>query len=265
MRVRTFAAALAIGMLGSASAAAQDDDKPPNSDDEVFDNTTLGEKRRQQSAKERREKYGGDSPFAGDEAPVATEKREERFSPGVQGGYRAGWGIPTGHLHAEERFTDVLTGMLFLWGDGGYRFIPQLTLGFYLSAGYVFPDCAQDVSCTIFDFRGGLQAQWRFLPFADFTPWVGIGAGWELFLISGSTPLRDVSYTYHGPELLLLQGGVDVWAPTARGHAGIFVAYSMGRFISKSVSLDPEPDPPPDFDPETDTHNWIFIGGRGTF
>jgi hypothetical protein len=64
---------------------------------------------------------------------------------------------------------------------------------------------------------------------------------------------------------LLLQGGVDVWAPTARGHAGIFVAYSIGRFISKSRSIDPEPSIPVEFDPETATHNWLFIGGRGTF
>ena len=129
----------------------------------------------------------------------------------------------------------------------------------------MLPDCAQDESCTIFDFRAGLQGQWRFLPFADFTPWVGVGTGWELFLLSASATLDDQSFTYHGPELLLLQAGVVVWAPTARGHAGIFVAYSMGSFISKSVSIDPEPDPAIDFDPETATHNWLFIGGRGTF
>jgi hypothetical protein len=127
----------------------------------------------------------------------------------------------------------------------------------------VIPDCADDITCTVWDFRAGIQGQWRFLPFADFTPWVGVGAGWELMLISTSLPAGDErSATLHGPELFMIQGGVDIWAPTARGHAGLFVAYSMGRFISQSLTVNDE-DVDVDIDP--DNHNWIFIGARGTF
>ncbi len=240
-------------------------------DGEVFDNRKLDEAQRRERAEERREKYGGDSPFAGDGAPDKIEKREERFSPGMQGGYRAGWGIPGGTLERTrgpggiERdvdFSEGLTGQLFLWGDGGYQFIPELMVGIYLSGGYVFTDCRDDFSCTAWDFRGGIQGQWRFLPFGDVTPWVGLGAGWELFLLSASSNDIEQSWTYHGPELFMLQGGVDVWAPVARGHAGLFVAYSMGRFISRSVVINDQDD---DVEGAAANHSWLFIGARGTF
>jgi hypothetical protein len=258
MRALGFVAPLAAGLLVATVAPAQD----TRSDDDVFDNTKLNEQLAQERAEQRREKYQGDSPFAADEQPDKVEKREQRFRPGMQGGYRAGWAIPTGNIWKGSRFTQNLTGMIFLWGDGGYRPIPELMLGMYLGAGYVVPDCAGDTSCTAWDFRAGLQGQWRFMPFADFTPWIGVGAGWELYLLSSQRQLGESSLTLHGPELFHIQAGIDVWAPTARGHAGLFVAYSMGRFISASLSTDGE-DIPVDLEP--DNHNWIFIGARGTF
>jgi hypothetical protein len=265
MRARTIAAMLALS-LSTAHALAQDDEDPyadeEKPDDVVFDNKKLNEELAQKRAKERRDKYQGDSPFAGDKKPDKVEKREDRWSPGMQGGYRAGWGVPLGNAAKGTRFSEALAGMLFLWGDGGYQPIPELMLGIYLSAGYVLPDCDEGATCTYLDFRAGIQGQWRFLPFADFTPWVGIGSGWELFLGSVDTELAEVSSTLHGPELFVVQGGIDIWAPTARGHAGLFVAYSMGRFISVSTSVDGE-DVGGDIDP--DNHNWLFIGARGTF
>jgi hypothetical protein len=111
----------------------------------------------QKRAKARREKYQGDSPFAADKKPDKIEKREDRWSPGMQGGYRAGWAQPMGNIRKGYRFTEELTGMIFLWGDGGYQFIPQLTLGIYLAGGYVIPDCDGDASCTVWDFRAGCK------------------------------------------------------------------------------------------------------------
>lgn len=250
--MRTFAATLAVSALLAGPALAQDD--AAAEDDTVFDNTKKNEELAQKRAKERREKYQGDSPFAADEAPDPVEKREDRFSPGVEGGYRAGWAFPGGEI-AEGFFLDT-AGMLFLQGDGGYRFIPQLFVGIYLSAGYIIPDCAENVTCRLWDFRGGVQGQWRFLPFADYTPWVGVGAGYELLLASASTETTDQSGTMHGFELFMVQGGLDIWAPTARGHVGIFVAYSRGRFSSFGGDF-------PDL--EAANHSWLFLGVRGTF
>jgi hypothetical protein len=258
MRPRTFALVLGTALLAAASAAAQD----TTADDEVFDNTKLNEELAQKRAQARREKYQGDSPFADDAKPDKVEKREERFSPGMQGGYRVGWAIPGGNAVKRQRFTEDLTGMIFLWGEGGYRPIPELMLGVYLGAGYVIPDCDDGVSCTAWDFRAGVQAQWRFMPFADFTPWLGVGAGWELFLHYASTQQADRSLTLHGPELFNVAAGIDIWAPTARGYAGLFVAYSMGRFISAGLSVDGED---VDLEIDPDNHSWIFIGARGTF
>jgi hypothetical protein len=260
MRARILAPLLTAGLLAGAAVQAQGE----SSDDDVFDNTKLNEQLAQDRAKKRREKYQGDSPFAADEAPDKVEKREERFSPGMQGGYRAGWAIPTGNHTQGRRFTENQVGMIFLWGDGGYQPIPELMVGMYLSGGYVIPDCDGDASCTFWDLRAGIQAQWRFLPFADLTPWVGIGAGWELMLWSATDPLdNSTTTTLHGPELFNVQGGLDIWAPTARGHAGLFLAYSMGRFISASVSAKGESHDLAGFEPAN--HGWIFIGARGTF
>jgi hypothetical protein len=263
MRAQALGATLLFAMSFAATGAAQDKDKDTAADDEVFDNTKLNEELAQKRAKARREKYQGDSPFAADKKPDKIEKREDRWSPGVQGGYRAGWAQPLGNSEQGERFTEDLTGMIFLWGDGGYQFIPHLMVGIYLSGGYVIPDCDGDISCSAWDFRAGVQAQFRIWPFGDFTPWVGVGSGWELFLANASTDLDELSSTSHGPELFFLQGGVDIWAPTARGHAGLFLAYSFGRFISVSVSRNGESIDNSDFEP--DTHNWLFVGARGTF
>lgn len=150
---------IASAMFAAPAFAQYEDpyeEQSGGEDGEVFDNRKLDEAQRRERAEERREKYGGDSPFAGDAAPDKVEKREDRFSPGMQGGYRAGWGIPGGNTTKGQDFSRSSVGQLFLWGDGGYQFIPELMVGLYLSAGYVFPDCADDVSCTAWDFRTGV-------------------------------------------------------------------------------------------------------------
>lgn len=262
MRARTLCAALALAIgTCAANAGAQGGGATETEDDTVFDNTKKNEELARKRAADRRQKYQGDSPFAGDDAPDAVEKRERRFSPGVEGGYRAGYAISGGKV---DKSTELDTnGMIFLWGDGGYRFIPQLFVGLFLSAGYVLPDCPENVDCTIWDFRVGPQVQWRFLPFADVTPWVGAGAGYELLLGSTSTEVTDASYTLHGFELFNVQGGVDFWAPTARGHVGVFAAYSQGRFTRGSLSVNDES--VDDFDVDPDTHSWLYFGVHGTF
>jgi hypothetical protein len=258
-------APLFASVIAAGPALAQDQE------DVVFDNQKRDKEREKQREDEFRKEAQTESPFADDVAPSAAEKRAERWSPGFEGGYRAGWAIPGGTYAkgrtesgevAELDFSKTIKGMIFLWLDGGYRFIPELTVGLYVSIGYVLPDCQGEVSCTFWDFRGGPQVQWRFLPFAEATPWVGLAGGYEY--MSRSASLADVSVTEkaHGFELVNFQAGVDFWAPAARGHVGLFVSYSLGRFRKFSISSDDETQ---DISREPATHSWLAIGGRGTF
>lgn len=199
---------------------------------------------------------------------------------GLHFGLRLGYGFPLGKATGTASssggtggtttttgsgdLSDSVAGQIPIWVDLGWQFSPKLMAGAYFSYGFVLPSgdladaCdAARADCTLSDIRLGLQAQYNFAPGRGTDPWLGIGVGYEWFKIA----VNDATFTFHGWELPMLQGGVDFGGDSGGSTIGPFVAFTFGRFtrgkvefgsISESGDID-----------DVATHNWLFVGVRG--
>ena len=263
---RSFLLALSFAALGiSASALAQEKEKKEKKDDDVIlDNRDLEHRRRMEKQKQYSDEMSSDTPFA-DTAPNPVALREQRWRPGIGAGFRLGYALPMGKAGG-AKFKESVNGMIFLWGDVGYWPIPHLFVGLYLTPGYVFPDCDGFDSCSGWDLRFGPQVIGRFLPFHEVTPWVGVGAGYEMLWTKRSNDALKYNTSARGLELLNLQAGVDV---RSRGQfLGIFLSFSLGKYSSGKYKLEDKSGGAlgGEVDVEdSDNHSWLAIGAHGSF
>jgi len=256
---------------GKSSDEKKSGDDSANKDGEsdegdvVLDNRDMSKKRREQREQEMKEDpaFASDNPFA-DSAPDPEALREKRWKPGLGGAYRLGFALPMGEAAAGANFGDITDGLIFLWGDFGYWPIPYLFAGIYASGGYVLPDtdlCSGNISCSSWELRGGPEVIVRFMPFANLTPFIGVGAGYEWWTFKQSVTQASLRSTYTGWELLNAQAGLNV---RSRGDFyGVFLTYSMGKFSHYSVSADPGSSDSGSIDAQG-THSWFGIGALGT-
>ncbi len=267
--------AVSVGLsmaLAAPGALAQDDEKKPmDEDDVVFDNTKPKKKDEPDVVfdntappPEEPEKLENASTFATTD-PDAPEARRRRFRPGWAAGFRLGWSIPGGDFENTPAGAAPLslgiTGVLGLGIDAGYRFTENLLLVLNVGGGYVFPkNCGGGESCSGWQIRGGPMGMWRFLPFQNISPWVGLGAGYEYIVQSRTVGGSDRNVAYHGFQFLELSGGAHF--RTSRTYAGPFVSFVLGRYGTKSRSGTLAGEDYDESDPVEDpaTHQWITLG-----
>lgn len=214
--------------------------------------------------------------------PASLDGAERR----IQLGLRTGFGVPFGG-YADVRqlgtlldtdvnsLSDDTYGAIPLWLDIGYRLTPRLLLGVYVMYGLVLPKagaatdplgggCPNGLDCSGAGIRFGLQGQYHFAPAARVDPWLGLGVGYEWITshVEGQAfgfPI-DVETEHGGPELLHLQGGVDVRLSPAFA-LGPFAALSAMQYTSCSATLDGE------YTtcrlPDAAWHGWLVFGVRG--
>jgi outer membrane protein W len=95
----------------------------------------------------------------------------------------------------------------------------------------------------------------------SFTPYGGVGIGYEI--LSGKTTAGSVEATssYSGLEFLNLQAGLDI--PVATGlNIGPFVSFSLGQYSSfKQTSSGTEVS----LDLPKSMHEWLFLGIGGSY
>ena len=199
---------------------------------------------------------------------------------------RTGFGLPLG-AYADVRTTatyrdttvnslaDDTYGAIPLWLDVGYRLAPHWMVGVYAMAGLVLPKtaesvrpldggCPEGLDCSAFGVRLGVQGQYRFLPGEPLDPWLGLGVGYEWIWseLNGElfTLPVDASTSHAGPDLMHVQGGLDV----ALGDGvslGPFLSVSAMRYTTCSAELGGA-----DVDCELDEqswHGWLMLGARG--
>ncbi len=264
--------ALNLGVLSAlcASPAFADEKKPMDDDDVVFDNTKpkKGEPDvvfdNTAPPPEEPDKLENATTFATTN-PDAPDERRRRFKPGFAAGFQLGWSLPGGSFEktaaGEAKVGTSVAGVLGLGIDVGYRFTENLYVVMQMGAGYVFPNsCNGGASCSGWQFQGGPMGVWRFLPFQDVSPWVGLGAGYEYIVQSVSLGASDFSSAYHGFQFLRLAGGAHF--RTSRTYAGPFISYALGQYGSTSTSgtiagVDSSDSGSVD-DPAT--HHWITLG-----
>jgi opacity protein-like surface antigen len=183
-------------------------------------------------------------------------------------GLRLGFGMPTGEVETDADLKDGFARQIPIQLDVNYGFTPNLRAGVYLSYGFGSVGDALEglcdspgVDCSTSDLRAGVQAFYDFSPKSTWSPWLGLGIGYEWAKLSVSDDAgNDGSLTFSGMEFANVQAGADYRVSPAF-TVGPFLSYSMGQYSSASASGD-YPDTSLG---DKSTHGWFQFGIRGTY
>ncbi len=200
-------------------------------------------------------------------------------------GARTAYSVPVGHaVGGGGDIDDLVTGQVPIWVDLGARFSGDLFAGVTGSYGFgVVSDMLKsqcvsdpangvlDLHCTAHDIHLGLELIYYPRVRSRFAPWLGGGVGWEWLNVGIAATVQGedstVSIDFNGPELLMLEGGVD-YVVTPGFGLGLFVAFSADMYLSASTnctgSCTGYLSGPVTIDSRT-THEWLFGGARATF
>ncbi|HET7752371.1 MAG TPA: outer membrane beta-barrel protein [Anaeromyxobacteraceae bacterium] len=183
-------------------------------------------------------------------------------------GARAAYAFPFGDAGGVPRFgtgtvafDDLVDHAWPLWLELNYRFGPSLELGAYGQYAFTNGGTAFDNGS---DIRAGLQLNYIFAPGGMFTPWFGIGGGYEWLKADRNFDIGNLrqtaSSTIRGWDFMV-QAGADLHAGD-RFTLGPFVAMTFGQFgdlkISGLSSADTNID-------DKAWHEWLQVGVRATF
>jgi hypothetical protein len=166
-----------------------------------------------------------------------------------------------GDVTEGHAMSDAYSGALPIQLDVGYKVIPELLVGGYLSYGPAFvasDACPNGVDCSASQFRVGLQGQYHLSPAGSIDPWLGLGIGWENLATSSTALGVTTDSSVSGYEFLNLQGGAD-FKLTDAVKLGPFVNFSLGQY-----STAPAGDVSADI-PNTAMHQWLTIGVKGNY
>ncbi len=169
------------------------------------------------------------------------------------------------------KMSDFVSGQLPFQLDLGWRIVPSLTVGGYLSYGFAQPSgswkttfCdAAGVSCTNWTFRAGAQVLWNILPKSQFDPWVGLGTGYEMLTARAEDATDHIQYQVSGWEFLNVQAGLDFHLGRVFALAP-FVMYSFGQYSDWDISSSLAPTQSAQMFSKK-THSWFQVGIRGNF
>jgi hypothetical protein len=185
-------------------------------------------------------------------------------------GARLGYGLPFGDAEENGELKDGIKGQIPLQLEAGFKILPQLTLGGYVSGAYgLIGDQFKDecdtsgIDCSARVWRVGAQALYS-LAGADtsFAPWIGAGIGYEWANIKVEGGGFTGETGYGGFEFLNLQAGAD-WKSAGNLSFGPFVMFSLGQF--SKYTLEGTGFPKQDGDIENKAmHQWLTIGLKGT-
>ncbi len=190
---------------------------------------------------------------------------ETSDAQGIELGVRVGYGIPLGSAAQNAKWSDQIKGMIPFWFDVGYRIDPNWYVGGFFQFGLGFVPsglCTTGLSCSENDLRFGLNVHYHFLPAETFDPWIGLGAGYEIWNYNVSAAGVSGSAQLKGFEFGNAQLGLDYkFSPTFA--VGPFVTFTVAQFsdqsgsvagFSSSGSIDNKA-----------IHEWLIFGLRGVF
>jgi hypothetical protein len=176
-------------------------------------------------------------------------------------GARLGYSLAGGKTAQGSSMSDGLKGSIPIQVEGGYRVLPQLSVGGYLSYGPGLVGSVCDgASCSASVKRLGIEAAWRFQQAWLVAPWAGLGLGYEWASYKASDGGDELELAYRGFEYLDLQGGAD-YPVTDKLSMGPFASFAVGRYDHLKVES-----PLGNSDgsiPSATTHTWLTFGLRG--
>jgi hypothetical protein len=210
----------------------------------------------------------------GSDAPPGPPPRPA--ASGFQAAFRTGLLVPFGE--ASGKSNDSL-GRRYAWQipfavDLGARFAESFFAGVYFGFGFGSTgsdgeleracddddeDGENDIVCSVWTLRAGLEGIYSFSPAAHMNPWVGYGIGYEASIASYSDREQGYSETItsSGITWAQLSAGIDF-----RKGVGIgpFLEVSIGEFRKTTTEIGDERFRLPMNDRAL--HAWIMIGGR---
>ena len=202
----------------------------------------------------------------------------EESESGVEIGARLGYAFPAGSLGAPPNGQDndvssYVNGLVPLWLDAGYRFNHWAYLGAYFTYGLgLVNDDRQDlcrnanVDCSASDVRLGVMGRFHLPMIARFSPWLGLGIGYEWGTFSfqqSALGNSNTDYGYSGWEFANFQTGAD-YKVAQKVAIGPFLSVSIDRFdsLSTTVSTANNTGMTDDELVKKSIHSWILIGAR---
>jgi opacity protein-like surface antigen len=199
---------------------------------------------------------------------------------GAEVGVRTGYAFAAGHTGAlansdDQNLGDWISGQWPIWIDAGYRFNPSLYLGGYFQYGFGFVNEDQrtgcrnaNVDCSASDTRLGVMGRYHFGPAWQFSPWVGLGFGYEWASVSihESVFSTTTDIGFSGFEFANLQVGAD-YDVASRFVIGPFFSLSFGQYRNRSTTVSGgSSSSTTDQSPAKESiHEWFLIGLRAAF
>jgi outer membrane protein W len=195
-------------------------------------------------------------------APAASAQDRTGFMLGA----RAAYGFPLGDVgqvagdDEDDAFDSLVDSAFPFWLELNYRLGPSLEIGAY--GQYAFTQGADETDDGS-DIRAGLQLNYIFTPGGTFSPWIGVGGGYEwlsadritLDAINNIEVTRDS--TIEGWDFMV-QGGADFHVAD-RFTIGPFAAVTFGQFGDLEIDDDST-----NIDDKA-WHEWLQLGVRATF
>lgn len=200
---------------------------------------------------------------------------QTRFTVGVRSGYS--WGL--GDADGSESMKDFVGYQIPVQLDLGWRFVPDVALGAYLSYGFAGATgatkdlCdAANLSCPARALRAGVQLVktwparhgggdgiWRDPRTRDqISKWLGLGLGYDAVTLTMENSVGTSEDMKVSGIEWTAQGGFDFYS-TSASSLGLFASISLARFTtlessgtSGSIS-------------NTKLHEWLTVGLRGEF
>jgi outer membrane protein len=166
-------------------------------------------------------------------APASTPR-----GPGLSLGVRGALGVPLGKL-SESSFRTVFTSAIAPQLDLGWFFGPNLYAGGYFQYGpaKIYEDnCLhEERNCRGTLMRVGFDVSYHLSPEAAFSPWLGVGAGYE---VATDHTVRGLSgkNVFEGFELAHAQAGLDLQVTRAI-RVGPYFLWTAGVYSKRTSTV----------------------------
>lgn len=214
-------------------------------------------------------------------APAPDRENDDDFDDessydGASLGLRTGYSLPLGSLAKDPGLggnTDLskwLAGAIPLAIDAGYRFSPHFYLGgtFQFAFAPTSSDwCSRAAgggACTSSanDIKFGANVRYTFIPERKFSPWLGLGWGYEITNMSITVGNQSVDQTVRGFEFAHFQFGGD-FHPTRDISIGPWIGLSLAQYSNYSTS-GARGSTSGDLQ-STSLHEWLTFGVKGQY
>ena len=208
-------------------------------------------------------------PPAAQPPPVAQQTAATAGSvfdrPGLDLGVRLGYALPFGDVVTDSKLGDSFSGAVPLVLEAGYRINGNFTVGllFQYAVGQT-KNCDPGTSCSGNIVRLGLEGIYNFNLEGVFTPWLGLGTGYEWLGVSQSGGGQDISGGLHGFELFTAHAGGD-FRVAPQFALGPFVSFSLAQYSTVTAEVGGVSASQDIGDSDKKMHEWLQLGVRGRF